>query len=94
MPEKFVKAGGWRTLERYFRSPDVIANFRNPPGAQIKVRYGDGWPFGRDRQKQTLNGDEVKQLRIGGFSTTFVARMQIKVLVDTDVSYDLILQGP
>lgn len=96
MPEKFVQAGGWRTLERRFgyNVPQLIARFKEPAGAEIKVRYGDGWPFGKDRQKQTLDGQQMKELKIGGNSTIFVARMQIRVNVDTDVRYDLFTPGP
>ena len=93
MPTKFVKAGDWRTLEWFWNSPATIGRFLSPAGAQIKVRYGDGWPFGKDRQKQTLDGQNVKQLSIGAWSIV-VARMQIRVSSDTEVTYDLVLLGP
>jgi hypothetical protein len=82
---KHVKAGDWRTLESYWNATGH-GYFRAPVNAQIKVRYGGGSVFGKDRQKQTLNGTEVKSLEIGAWSVTY-ARMQIKVQRDTDVTY-------
>ena len=57
------------------------------PRAEIKVRYGVGW-FGKDRQKQKLNGSGYKTLSVGGWSVTY-ARMQMKVSESTNVTYDV-----
>jgi hypothetical protein len=90
--EVFVTAGGWRTLETFFNA-SVVGVFRDPAGAQIKVRYGVGF-FGFDRQRQTLDGDTDKRLDVGKGGSLARARMQMKVNHDTDVTYRLILPGP
>lgn len=82
---KYVKAGDWQTLESYWNATGH-AYFRAPANAQIKVRYGAGSIFGKDRQTQTLNGNTVKSLEIGIWSVAY-ARMQIKVPQTTYVSY-------
>ena len=82
---KYIKAGDWETLESYWNATGH-GYFRAPTNAQIKVRYGGGSIFGKDRQKQTLNGTAVKSLEIGAWSVTY-ARMQIKVPQSTYVSY-------
>ncbi|MBW4421672.1 MAG: hypothetical protein KME13_21030 [Myxacorys californica WJT36-NPBG1] len=82
---KYVKAGDWETLESYWNATGH-GYFRAPANAQIKVRYGAGSIFGKDRQKQTLNGNLVKSLEIGAWSVAY-ARMQIKVPQNTNVSY-------
>jgi hypothetical protein len=82
---KYIKAGDWQTLESYWNATGH-GYFRAPANAQIKVRYGGGSIFGKDRQKQTLNGNAVKSLEIGAWSVTY-ARMQIKVPQSTYVSY-------
>lgn len=82
---KYVKAGDWETLESYWNATGH-GYFRAPANAQIKVRYGAGSIFGKDRQKQTLNGNTVKSLEIGAWSAAY-ARMQIKVSQNTNVSY-------
>lgn len=79
-----VRRGDWRTLESFFNATGM-AVFKAPRGAVIKVRYGVGW-LGKDRQKQTLDGQTEKKLEIGSWSVT-VARIQIKVERDTDVTY-------
>jgi hypothetical protein len=93
VPTKFVTAGGWRTLEWLWNSPAVIGEFVGPAGAQIKVRYGGGWPFGRDRQRQSLDGRTAKRLSIGRWSVV-VARMQITVPTSQNVTYELFFPGP
>ncbi len=87
---KFIKKGDWRTVEWFFNTGG-IAYFRNPAGASIKVRYGVGW-FGKDRQKQKLDGTNYKRLSVGRWSLTR-ARMQIKVEKDTEVTYDVVPAG-
>lgn len=82
---KYVKAGDWKTLESYWNATGH-GYFRAPANAQIKVRYGAGSVFGKDRQKQTLNGNTVKSLEIGTWSVAY-ARLQIKVPQNTNVSY-------
>ncbi len=91
--QAFVKAGDWRTLNTYWNSPAGTGRFLLPAGAQIKVRYGDGWPLGKDRQKQTLDGIHPKDLVIGKWSL-LVARMQIKVQSDSRINFELIFEGP
>jgi hypothetical protein len=83
---KRITSGGWRTVE-FFWNAQGTAFFRQPIGAQIKVRYGKGW-LGFDRQKQTLNGADYKKLKVGSASVAY-ARMQIKVSQTTDVTYDV-----
>ena len=89
---KTVTAGGWRTLE-WFWNTNAVAVFVRPTGAKIKVRYGDGWPFGKNSQEQTLDGEREKQLTVGRWSI-LAARMQIKVTSDANVQYEIILPGP
>ena len=81
---KYVQSGDWRTLESFWNATGS-AFFRAPAGATIKVRYGVGW-FGKDRQKQTLNGFDYKKLDIGAWSVTY-ARMQMRVSSSTYVTY-------
>ncbi|WP_074409688.1 hypothetical protein [Aquimarina megaterium] len=82
--EKFVKKGKWKTMESFFNA-NGVAFFKAPNDASIKVRYGVGW-FGKDRQKQKLDGRTYKKLQVGKWSLTR-ARMQIKVKKDTNVTY-------
>lgn len=82
--EKYVKKGSWRTLESFWNARGA-AFFKAPAGARIKVRYGVGW-FGKDRQKQTLNGYDYKKLDVGAWSVTY-ARMQMKLSSSTYVTY-------
>ncbi|MSP13722.1 MAG: hypothetical protein EXR62_12295 [Chloroflexi bacterium] len=89
---KFVKAGDWRTLESGWNAT-FSCMFRAPAGAQVKVRYGNGWPFGKDSQKQTLDGINNKSVNVGGASLVY-ARVQIKVQQDATVNYTYIATGP
>ena len=82
--EKYVKKGKWRTLEKFWNAKGT-AFFRAPAGATIKVRYGVGW-FGKDRQKQTLDGFNYKKLSVGSWSVSY-ARMQIKVARSGNFTY-------
>jgi hypothetical protein len=82
--QKHVKAGDWRTLESYWNTTGH-GYFREPAGAEIKVLYGASW-LSKDRQKQRLDGINVKKLEIGAWSVSY-ARIQIKVPRDTDVNY-------
>lgn len=83
---KRVKAGSWETLE-WFWNTGGVAYFRAPRGATIKVRYGVGF-VGKDRQKQTLNGSDIKKLKVDKYYYSLTrARMQIKVQQTTDVQY-------
>jgi hypothetical protein len=81
---KFIKKGKWRTIEWFFNS-NGTAFFKTPKDASIKVRYGAGW-FGKDRQKQKLDGNTYKKLEVGKFSL-LRARMQISVKEDIIVTY-------
>jgi len=83
---KLVQKGKWTTLEKFVNAKGS-AFFRLPAGATIKVRYA-AWIFGKDRQKQTLDGENYKKLVVGGWSL-FVARMQISVPEDATVNYDV-----
>lgn len=88
---KFVRAGSWRTLESGWNT-SFSCMFRHPAGAQVKVRYGDGWPFGRDSQLTTLDGTN-KSVSVGRASLVY-ARVQMKVRQDTEVRYTYIPIGP
>ena len=84
---KHVRAGAWRTLE-WFWNQKATAFFGLPAGAIVKVRYGDGWPFGWNRQRQTLDGEDIKRLTIGLAAVAY-ARLQMRVPADTNVTYDV-----
>ena len=90
---KSVKAGDWVTLETYWHT-DATLTFLAPAGAQIKVRYGGGWIFGWDSQKQTLDGVHAKTLSVSQTASILVARAQIKVPRDTFVTYSEARTGP
>src|SRR5262245_2284258 len=90
---KFVRAGDWVTLETYFHT-NATLTFQAPAGAQIKIRYGGGWIFGWDSQKQTLDGVHAKTLSVSQTASTLVARVQIKVPRDTYVTYSEARTGP
>ena len=83
---KSVSAGDWRTLETFW-NVTTTAFFQAPPGAEIKIRYS-GWWFGVDRQRQTLDGENIKRLVVSPWSV-FTARIQIRVKQNTNVSYDV-----
>jgi hypothetical protein len=83
--QKSVRAGDWRTLETFW-NVTTTGFFQAPAGAQIKIRYGGGWPFGSDSQRQTLDGSSIKRLVVGKASLV-VARMQIRTSSDTTVVY-------
>jgi hypothetical protein len=87
---KPIEAGDWRTVEWFFNATGH-AWFGLPVGAEIKVRYGVGW-FGKDRQKQRLDGQSAKKLEVGGWSVTR-ARFQVKVQRTTEVTY-AVFPGP
>ena len=84
---QFVKAGDWRTLESAWNARLVVV-FLEPPGAQIKIRYGDGSFLGIDSDRQTLDGRNRKTLRVGRVSLAY-ARIQVRVSFDTDIVYDV-----
>jgi hypothetical protein len=83
---KHITSGAWRTVESFWNASGT-AFFRLPAGAKIKVRYGYSI-FGFDRQVQTLNGLEYKRLTVGLGSIAY-ARMQVRVVQTTDVTYDV-----
>jgi hypothetical protein len=87
---KFVQSGSWRTLETLWNVA-AQGHFRQPAGAQIKVRRGVGW-FGWDTQKQTLNGETIKILSVG--KSVIPSRMQMKVSQSTNVTYTYCPVGP
>ncbi len=82
---KFVKKGAWRTLESGWNAKFWVS-FYNPNGAQVKVRYGGGWPVGWDSQRQTLNGETTKWVIVSGSSILY-ARVQVYVQQDIDITY-------
>jgi hypothetical protein len=90
---KFVKAGDWVTLETYFHTSATLT-FLAPARAQIKIRYGGGWIFGWDSQKQTLDGVHAKTLSVSQTASTLVARVQILVPTSTYVTYSEARTGP
>ncbi len=90
--ESRVQAGDWRTLATLWNTT-ATGVFLAPPGAQIKVRCGDGWPIGRDRQRQTLDGVTEKRLSVGRWSA-LVARMQVRVRQDTTIRWTYVVEGP
>lgn len=85
---KFVRKGDWRTLESGWNS-EFGCLFRDPSGAQVKLRKGLGW-LGWDSQKKTLNGFD-KSIDVRG---AVYSRVQIKVLQDTEVRYVYKPTGP
>jgi hypothetical protein len=82
---KQVGRGSWRTLESGWNA-NFWVSFLLPQSSQVKVRYGGGWPFGWDSQKQTLNGESVKWVKVTRSSVAY-ARVQVYVLRDTDITY-------
>ena len=90
--ESLVRAGDWRTLVTLWNTT-ATGVFLAPAGAQIKVRYGNGWPVGRDSQRQTLDGVAEKRLSVGRFSV-LVARMQVRVRQDTVIRWTYVVEGP
>jgi hypothetical protein len=84
---KRITSGSWQTIEWFFNATG-FAFFKAPAGSTIKVRYGLG-AFGKDRQKQTLNGREYKRLVVTAAFSLARARMQVKVPQTTDVTYDV-----
>jgi len=81
---KLVTAGDWRTLETFW-NVTTTAFFQAAAGAEIKIRYS-GWWFGVDRQRQTLDGNNIKRLVVSPWSI-FTARIQMRVKQSTNVSY-------
>jgi hypothetical protein len=89
---KRVTAGDWRTLESGWNATFTCL-FLAPSGAEIKIRYGGGWIFGKDSQHQTLDGIHTKALNVGRASLAY-ARVQMKVRSDADVTYAYVASGP
>lgn len=89
------KAGeGWGLADIGIRMErQFTCLFVAPNGAEIKIRYGAGWIFGRDSQQQTLDGIHTKPLNVGKGSLAY-ARVQMKVRSDADVTYTYIASGP
>ena len=87
---KRIKPGKWRTVETAWNAKLAIV-FKAPAGAKVKVRYGLGW-FGKDRQKNELDGVSYKTLNVGRASIAY-ARFQIKVDRPVDVTYAAIAGG-
>jgi hypothetical protein len=83
---RFVEVGGWKTLE-WFWGGQGTAVFLGPPRAQIKVRYGNGWRVGADRQLHVLDGLHQTELKVGWESVVY-ARMQMQVSRSAEVTYE------
>ena len=83
---RFVEVGAWTTLERFWGSSGR-AVFVRPVRAEVKVRYGS-W-LGQDRQRQTLDGLQPRELKVGFESSIAYARMQIIVPRSVEVTYEL-----
>ncbi len=77
-------ANSWTTVEAYWNVSSRLT-FGLPPGAKIRVRYGGGW-FAKNRQVQTLDGRQYKNLSISRWSV-FVARAQVFSTQRTDITY-------
>ena len=60
--------------------------FFMPKGAKIKVRNGGGWPAGWDSQKQTLDGINVKVIKVTRSSLVY-SRVQVYVQHAVDINY-------
>ena len=75
-------------MERQF-----YMSLRRAEHAEIKIRYGAGWIFGKDSQHQTLDGIHTKSLNVGKGSLAY-ARVQMKVRSDADVTYTYVASGP
>lgn len=89
---KFVKKGGWRTLESFWNASGT-GFFFNPPQASIRVRYGgNSWWNGFTRQQQKLTGTKAFKLGVGAGSLAY-ARMQISVNQDQNVTYHIFPGG-
>ena len=82
--EKSVKGGDWRTLESFW-NVTTTAFFQAPAGAEIKIRYSGSF-VGVDRQRQKLDGETTKRLRVGRWSA-FAARIQIRTKQNETVRY-------
>lgn len=83
-----ITAGKWVTVYGCY-GQKTTAFFQEPRGAQIKVRYGAGKWFGKDGQKQGLDGRTYKRLTIG-YGSFGYARIQIKVDRTEQVTYQII----
>ena len=89
---KDVKAGKWRTLESGWNAK-FSCRFVKPAGAKIKIRYGGKWPFGKNSQNRTLDGNNAETVHVGLGSLAY-ARVQMKVQRETEVTYTYIATGP
>ena len=87
-----VTPGGWRTLESGWGPAGFTCIFRYPEGATVKARYGAGWWFGRDGQRQRLDGN-TRSIVIGLGALAY-ARVQISVQHPAEVSYTYVTTGP
>jgi len=57
----------WKTLETVWgQVPSIEHVFRQPPGVNLRVRYGAGW-FSWSRQEKTTDGQSDKKLSVNGF---------------------------
>ena len=83
---KRLPGGRTSTVETFWNSTGT-AFFKAPAGTKINVKLGVGWAS-VNQQTQTLDGNTVKKLSVGGESIVY-ARMRVKPLHDADVFYDI-----
>lgn len=81
---KNISANTWTTVETYWNVTTKLA-FLLPAGAKIRIRYGGGW-FAKNRQQQTLTGQQYKQLSVSRWSL-FVARAQVHFTQSGAITY-------
>ena len=81
---KSISANSWTTVETYWNVDSKLA-FLLPAGAKIRIRYGGGW-FAKNRQGQTLNGQQYKELSVSRWSV-FVARAQVYFSQSGTITY-------
>lgn len=81
---RFVTAGGWRTLESGWNI-SFGCRFRDPTGAQVRVRYGVG-VFGWNEQRHTLNGSSITVI-VNNLQSTLYAQVQMRVQQSSNVNY-------
>ncbi|SHJ48131.1 hypothetical protein [Pseudozobellia thermophila] len=88
----FIKKGKWNTLETRWSNAKIHFYFRRPEGAKIRVKYGVGW-FSKTRQNQTLDGIERKSISVGSWGLTR-AKIQVKPLIDQNIDFEIVTEGP
>ena len=83
---QFIEAGDWRTLHRGLFGMSDKAYFLLPVGAEVRVIYGFG-PFSTERDRQTLDGENYKEVSFGIVGSLGLPRIQIRVPFNTNVEF-------